>query len=307
MERGASADELRKAFRTLARKYHPDTAEDKETAEEKFKELNEAYEVLSDPAKRSRYDTLGSNYQHGADFRPPGGGGGGGFESAWGSGGGGRGGVEFGGTGFSDFFEAFFSGQGGRGGGGGFDGMSGAQKRRGQNVEADLLVKLEEVMHGGERVLSLRAADGSVKKAKVKIPCGVEGGQMIRLKGLGNPGIGGGKSGDLFLRVRLERHPEFRISGSDLYYDLELAPWEAVLGAPISLGTLHGRLNLKVPAATSGGTELRLRGKGLANGNGDFGDLYVVIRIVIPEDLSDEETELWREMARRSSFRPRSF
>lgn len=318
VSRDASQDDIRKAFRKLARKYHPDVAEDKTAAEEKFKELNEAYEVLGDPEKRQKYDTLGANWKDGADFRPPPGsgfGGGGGFEGYD---------VHFGGTGFSDFFEAFFGGRrtaGGAGGaGGGFGGFGGgaagdpfgrgaaggAYQARGRDIEADILVRLDEVMEGSQRTLTLREPDGSTKTARVRVPKGVHEGQLIRLAGLGNPGMGGGPAGDLFLRVRLERHPDFRVQGADLYYDLEVAPWEAVLGTSVEVRTLHGKLSLRIPAGISGGTELRLRGKGLPQPGGGFGDLYAVVRIQVPSSVDGREKELWEELARTSGFRPRS-
>jgi curved DNA-binding protein len=308
--RDASQDEIRKAFRKLARKFHPDTAQDKASAEEKFKEVNEAYEVLGDPEKRKKYDALGANWRHGAEFRPPSGagpaGGFGGFEGF-----GGAGGFEFGGTGFSDFFEAFFGGRtrGRRGGvGGGFPDVfrGGAQGPvPGSDVEADLLVTLEEVVRGGERTLTLRSSDGKTRTARVKLPVGVTEGQFIRLAGLGGAGANGGKSGDLFLRVRLERHPDFRVRGNQLSYDLELAPWEAALGTTVRVRTLHGTVQLKIPPGTSSGTELRLKGKGMPDGHGQPGDLHVVVSVVVPPNATPEEKKLWKELERVSGFNPR--
>ncbi len=303
VSRDADQDTIRKSFRKLARKYHPDTAEDKASAEEKFKEINEAYEVLGDAAKRKKYDALGPNWQHGAEFRPPPGGGYGGFS-------GGMEGTEFSfnGTGFSDFFETFFGGRRARGGGDPFGGSYGgaSRTRKGRDIETDILVTLDEVMGGSVRTLSLQQADGTSKTARVKVPVGVEEGQMIRCAGLGGPGAGGGANGDLFLKVRLERHPDFRVDGSDLIYDLELAPWEAVLGAKVPVRTLHGSLSLKIPEGIATGTELRLRGKGLAKGSrGEFGDLYAVAKIVVPESVGSAERELWEKLRDASKFRPR--
>src|ERR1700731_599066 len=207
----ATEDEIRSAFRKLARKYHPDVAKDKKTAEEKFKQINEAYEVLSDPEKRRKYDQLGANWNQPGGFQPP---------PDWGGqrpGGGsyrhfgGDGGVEFesGGTGFSDFFEAFFGGGRGRSPFGGF-GQRPAGAERGNDVEADIMVPLEEALHGATRAVSLRRAGAKkVETYQVKIPRGVREGQRIRLAGQGEAGERGGKSGDLFLRVRLPRHPDF--------------------------------------------------------------------------------------------------
>ncbi|CAN5393206.1 J domain-containing protein [soil metagenome] len=308
VSRDADKDTIRKAFRKLARKYHPDTADDKVSAEEKFKEINEAYEVLGDAAKRKKYDALGQDWQHGADFRPPGGAGGGygGFP-------GGMEGAEFsfGGTGFSDFFETFFGGRRTRGGGdpfsGAFGGGGGAPRStKGRDIETDILVTLDEVMEGSVRTLSLQAADGTRKTARVKVPVGVEEGQMIRCAGLGGPGAGGGANGDLYLKVRMERHPDFRVDGSDLIYDLELAPWEAVLGARVPVRTLHGNVNLRVPEGIATGTELRLRSKGLPKGSGgEFGDLYAVAKIVVPESVDAEERALWDKLAKSSMCQPR--
>src|SRR3954468_23472455 len=249
----ASDDEIRTAFRKLARKYHPDVAKDKKTAEEKFKQINEAYEVLSDPEKRRKYDDLGENWnQPGAGFQPPPGwgpAGGGGFQRTPG------GGVEFefGGTGFSDFFEAFFGGGRGKSAFGGF-GQAQPQAERGSDVEADIMVPLEEALNGAPRTVSLRRPGAKkVESYQVKIPRGVREGQRIRLAGQGEAGERGGKSGDLFLRVRLARHPDFRVEGSDLIYDSKIFPWQAVLGSELQVPTLEGDVRLKIPAGTRSG------------------------------------------------------
>src|SRR5216110_3636914 len=231
----ASEDEIRSAFRKLARKYHPDVAKDKKAAEEKFKEINEAYEVLSDPEKRTKYDQLGAGWNRPGGFQPPPGWGaqqpGGGFRQyEWA--GGDNGGVqfEFGGTGFSDFFEAFFGGGRGRSAFGGF-GQRGTMAESGSDVEADIMVTLEEALHGLTRQVSLRRAGfKKTETYQVKIPRGVREGQRIRLAGQGEAGERGGKSGDLFLRVRLARHPDFSVEGSDLVHEVKIAPWQTVLG-----------------------------------------------------------------------------
>jgi curved DNA-binding protein len=294
----ASEDEIRSAFRKLARKYHPDVAKDKKTAEEKFKQINEAYEVLSDPEKRRKYDQLGENWNQPGGFQPPpqwGGGQPGGFR--WG--GGENGGVEFefGGTGFSDFFEAFFGGGRGRSAFGGF-GQRGTMAERGSDVEADIMVTLEEALHGSTRQVSLRRA-GSKKTEtyQVKIPRGVREGQRIRLAGQGEAGERGGKSGDLFLRVRLARHPDFSVEGSDLVHEVKIAPWQAVLGDQIIVPTLEGSARLKLPPGTQGGQRFRLRGRGLPGVSGQRGDLYVVVQITVPKKLSDSEQKLWEQLA----------
>ncbi|MBC7981080.1 MAG: J domain-containing protein [Armatimonadetes bacterium] len=303
--REATGPEVKKAFRKLARKHHPDVAADKSTAEEKFKEINEAYEVLSDPEKRKKYDLLGANWnQQGGP--PPGGGSG-----AW-SGGGGRMPegfeFEFGGTGFSDFFEQYFSGGGARRAAGGFSGQSGA--RRGQDIEGDLMVSLEEAFVGSMRTISLRKSDpqtgrGSTDEVQVRIPAGIGEGQRLRVPGHGAQGSHGAEDGDLYLRVRLAAHPDFRVKGHDLYRDLVLAPWEAVLGTTIAVQVPGGKnVQVKIPAGTSSEDQLRLRGYGLPK-RGAPGDLYVEISIGSPAAVAEEERRLWEKLRDVSKFKPR--
>ena len=294
----ASEDEIKSAFRKLARKYHPDVAKDKKEAEEKFKQINEAYEVLSDPEKRRKYDQLGENWNQPGGFQPPpqwGGGQPGGFR--WGSGENGGVEFEFGGTGFSDFFEAFFGGGRGRSAFGGF-GQRGTMAERGNDVEADIMVTLEEALHGSTRQVSLRRA-GSKKTEtyQVRIPRGVREGQRIRLAGQGEAGEGGGKSGDLFLRVRLARHPDFSVEGNDLVHEVKIAPWQTVLGDQIIVPTLEGNARLKLPPGTQGGQRFRLRGRGLPGVSGQRGDLYVIVQISVPKKLSEREREIWEQLA----------
>jgi curved DNA-binding protein len=296
----ATEDEIRSAFRKLARKYHPDVAKDKKEAEEKFKLINEAYEVLSDPEKRKKYDQLGANWNQPGGFQPPPDWAqqpGGGFYRHFG---GGDGGVEFefGGTGFSDFFEAFFGGGRGRSAFGGF-GQRPAAAERGSDVEADIMVPLEEALHGATRTVSLRRAGSKkVETYQVKIPRGVREGQRIRLAGQGEAGERGGKSGDLFLRVRLARHPDFRVEGSDLIHEAKIYPWQAVLGTELKVPTLEGQVRLKVPPGTRSGQRFRLRGRGLPSSAGTRGDLYVELQIEVPKKITERERELWRELAR---------
>jgi curved DNA-binding protein len=294
----ASEDEIKSAFRKLARKYHPDVAKDKKAAEEKFKQINEAYEVLSDPDKRRKYDQLGENWNQPGGFQPPPQWGGeqpGGFR--WGSGENGGVEFEFGGTGFSDFFEAFFGGGRGRSAFGGF-GQRGTMAERGNDVEADIMVTLEEALNGSTRQVSLRRA-GSKKTEtyQVKIPRGVREGQRIRLAGQGEAGERGGKSGDLFLRVRLARHPDFSVEGSDLVHEVKIAPWQSVLGDQLIVPTLEGDARLKLPPGTQGGQRFRLRGRGLPGVSGQRGDLYVVAQIAVPKKLGERERELWEQLA----------
>src|SRR5881397_2676374 len=295
----ATEDEIRSAFRKLARKYHPDVAKDKKTAEEKFKQINEAYEVLSDPEKRRKYDRLGENWNQPGGFQPPpqwGGGQPGGFR--WGSGENGGVEFEFGGTGFSDFFEAFFGGGRGRSAFGGFGGR-GATAERGADVEADIMVPLEEALHGSTRTVSLRrSGSDKLETYQVKIPRGVREGQRIRLRGQGEAGVRGGKSGDLFLRVRLARHPDFTVEGSDLIHEVKIEPWRAVLGSELVVPTLEGNVRLKIPPGTQGGQRFRLRERGLPGVSGKRGNLFVVVQINVPKKLTERERQIWNELAK---------
>jgi curved DNA-binding protein len=295
----ATEEEIRSAFRKLARKYHPDVAKDKKEAEEKFKQINEAYEVLSDPEKRRKYDQLGANWNQPGGFQPPpewGAQPGGGFYQ-WG---GDNGGVqfEFGGTGFSDFFEAFFGGGRGRSAFAGFGGRE-AMATRGADVEADIMVTLEEALHGSTRTVSLRRpGSNKVENYQVKIPRGVHEGQRIRLAGQGETGVRGGKKGDLFLRVRLAKHPDFNVEGSDLIHEVKIAPWQAALGTELRVPTLEGTARLKIPPGTQGGQRFRLRERGLPGISGKRGDLYVGVQLQVPKKLSEREREIWNELAK---------
>lgn len=326
VSKDASREDIKRAFKKLARANHPDVAKDQAGAEERFKEINEAYEVLGDPEKRKKYDLLGENWDRAGGF--PGGAAGEGFSGFPGAGGAGgfpgggqRYEYHFGGsTGFSDFFESFFGGgggdpfagfAGGSGSRGGFPGgaAAGTAPVPGADIEADLLVTIEEVMRGATRQLRLSRPDPGggpgVKEStvRVKIPVGVENGQLIRCAGLGHPGRNGGKHGDLFLRVRLERHPLYRVRGSALVSELVLAPWEIALGAKIPVPTPHGNVTLTVRPGTQPGTEMRLRGKGLPKDGGqDHGDLYLTVSVAFPEDTSSEEEELWRKLQETSDF-----
>ena len=295
--RTATADELKKSFRKLAREFHPDVAKDKKKAEEKFKEINEAYEVLSDADKRKKYDELGANWKSGAEFRPPPGHGGFGGGQPF-RGGGGRGGgveFEFQGTGFSDFFEQMFGAQrrGGMGGGrGGFAGEQMGEPSR--DIEGDIMVTLEEARAGSVRTVTVRH-ENRTDSQQVKIPAGITEGQKLRIAGRGEGG------GDLYLRVKLAKHPDFEVDGHNLIYELELAPWEAALGAEIAVPTLDGKVNIKIPAGTASGQKLRVRGRGL----GKTGDLLVATKIVVPAKISDAQKKLWEQLAKESKFNPR--
>jgi curved DNA-binding protein len=309
--RTASADEIKKSFRKLAREFHPDVAKDKKKAEEKFKEINEAYEVLSDADKRKKYDELGANWKSGADFRPPPGYGGFGGGQTF-RGGRTAGGEEFhfGGTGFSDFFEQLFgarmrSADGGPGFGrrGSFSQEDMAE--RGADIEGDIMVTLEEAARGSVRTVNVRHGDRK-ESHQVKIPPGISEGQKLRLAGRGESGSGGGENGDLYLRVRFAKHPDFDVDGQNLIYELELAPWEAALGAEISVPTLDAKVNIKIPAGAPSGQKLRVRHRGLLQRDGTRGDLMVVTKIVVPEKISGGEKKLWEQLARESKFNPRS-
>jgi curved DNA-binding protein len=308
--RTAGEQDIKKAFRKLAREFHPDVAKDKKRAEEKFKEINEAYEVLSDPDKRKKYDQFGANWKDGGRGQPP---------PGWQGGAEGEQGQEFhfSGTGFSDFFEQLFgrSGRGGFGfGGRGFEAGEGGQPggpARGHDIEGDIMVGLDEVMRGSVRSISLQRADPRTGQAethtfKVRIPVGVQEGQTIRVPGKGGDGAGGGTAGDLFLHVRYGAHPDFRARGPDLYYDLDLAPWEAVLGTTVSVPTLDEPVKVRIPAGTNNGRQLRVRGRGLPRGrDGERGDLYVIVEVQLPPQPNDEERELWEKLSRVSRFNPR--
>ncbi len=287
--RTAPDTEIKKAFRKLAREHHPDVAKDKKKSEEKFKEINEAYEVLSDAANRRKYDELGANWKSGAEFRAPPGFGG--FSSAQNFRGAraGNHNFEFGGTGFSSFFEQLFGARG-RGNVGPQDFADAAR-----DVEGDILVTLEEAFHGGVRAITIQH-DGRTETHQVKIPPGIQDGQKLRVSGRGQGG------GDLYLNIRLASHPDFEVDGANIIHELEIAPWEAALGAEIAVPSLTGRVNIKIPAGSGSGTKLRLRGRGLSS----RGDLLVEIKIVFPTELSAEEKQLWAQLGERSSFHPRA-
>lgn len=296
----ATAEEIRKAFRKLARQHHPDVAKDKKKAEEKFKEINEAYEVLSDPEKRKKYDTLGADWERGGmpgGGFPPGGAGRGGTYT-WGTENGDEG-FHFGGTGFSDFFEAFFGG-GARGADpfGGAAGFPPRRAQRGEDVEADILVTFEEALQGSKRKISFRRSSNSKTETyDIRIPAGVREGQRIRLAGQGEAGSKGAGAGDLYLRVKFAQHPEFRAEGADLIHDLTLEAWEAVLGCEKSVPTLEGRARLKIPPGTQNGQRFRLKRHGLVKPDKTRGDLYVVVDVALPRELTAKERELWQKLA----------
>jgi DnaJ-class molecular chaperone len=316
--RTATEAAIKRAYRKLARKHHPDLNPKDTRAEERFKEINEAYTVLSDPEKRQRYDQLGPHWQAGADFTPPPG-----KEDTRG---------QFGDLfsngrhhgGFSDFFATLFGGVRGTRNGPGF-------AMRGLDLEADISLRLEDISHGATRPLTLQAAEGCTdcrgagsrdghlcstcagtgvvrrpKSVTVHIPMGMREGAVIRLAGQGEPGSGNAPAGDLYLRVHLESHPLFTPFGKDdLQIELPVAPWEAALGAKVTVPTVDGPVEMTIPPGIQGGRRLRLRGKGLQRRGGGSGDLYVKLMIVVPESLTTAERELFEKLAATSSFRAR--
>jgi len=313
VSRTASKDDISKAFKKLARKYHPDLNPNNAGAEAKFKEINEAYEVLKDQKKRKLYDQFGSNWEHGQNFQPPPG-----YENMnFG------GGFPGGGGGFSDFFETVFGGGGGPGGGsfrsgfsqGGFGGGGFQQRpRRGSDSEATYDLTLDEAFRGGKKSITLQeqvsGADGiprmTTKTFEIKVPAGIKDGQRIRLAGQGNPGLAGGGKGDLYLKIKLMPHSMFKVNDADIILDLPLAPWEAALGATVRVPTLDGAIEMKIPPGIGSGKKLRIKGKGLGSG-AKRGDQFVRIMIQVPERFSEEERQLWEELQQKSEYKPRDF
>jgi DnaJ-class molecular chaperone len=295
--RSATDEDIKKAYRTRARKLHPDLNPGDKTAEENFKELNEAYTVLSDPDKRRRYDQLGADWKTGSDFTPPPG-----WERAAGPyddlgdifGAAGTGG---GATGFSDFFEALFGAHGGRAGAG--------FAMRGRDIESEIPLALEDAHRGVTRSLAFQGPNGP-KTLEVTIPAGVREGSVVRLAGQGMPGTGNAPAGDLFLYVRLQPHPLFTIVGdSDIQLDLPVAPWEAALGTRVPVPTLEGAVDMTIPAGAQAGQRLRLRGQGLRQRRGGRGDEYVRLKLVNPPQLTEGEKELFSKLAATSRFNAR--
>ena len=293
--RTATQDDIKKSFRKLARKYHPDVSKLPD-AEKRFKELNEANEVLKDPEKRAAYDQMGSNWKAGQEFSPP---------PNWDDGFEFRGGDAAGGAaGFdaSDFFESLF-GRRARGGGG----PRRAASLQGEDHHAKVLIDLEDAFHGAERSVTLRAPkvapDGRVsleeRRLDVHIPRGIRAGQHLRLAGQGAPGSGGAPAGDLYLEIEFKPHPRFRLDGSDVYVDLPLAPWEAALGATVEAPTPEGPVQLTIPKGSAAGRKLRLKGRGLpaAKAGNTAGDLYAVLTIALPPADPEKAREAYAAMA----------
>ena len=283
----ATQDEIRKAFRKLARQHHPDVAKDKKTAEAKFKEINEANEVLSDSEKRKKYDELGADWNSpGRHGPPPGFQQGGGFDFGGGSGG------------FSDFFEAFFGGRGQGGNGRKRRAGFGAFAQRGSDLELELPVTIEEALHGGRKAFGLDRG-GRAETVTVNIPRGVRVGQKIRLSGQGGDGIGGGERGDLYLLVKLAPHVDYRVDGFDLIRPVPVPVWSAVLGGDVEVPTPDGAVKMKIPAGTQPGQKFRLKGRGLPSGKDTRGDFFAEARVLLPTSLGEKERALWEQLAGR--------
>ncbi len=303
--RSASQDEIRKRYRSLAREFHPDVNKDA-GAEARFKQVTEAYEVLGDPEKRKRYDALGQNWKNGQTFTPPEGfedlfrgferGGGGGFQGSFGGGPGGTGGA----GGFSSFFESLFGNAGGGVRGAGAR-TRGRRARAGATIEAELALTLEELVTGGKKSFRLqRSGGGGDREYAVAIPPGTRDGTTIRLAGQGAEGHGG-PAGDLLLRVKLLGHPRLKVEGDDVVTRLDLSPADAVLGAKLPVRMLQGSADVTIPAGSSSGKRLRLRGHGLPKKGGARGDLIVELRVVVPSEPSERERELYEELRKLST------
>lgn len=307
VNRSASQQDIQRAYRKLARRYHPDINKDP-GAEDRFKQINEAYEVLSDEKKRARYDRFGEAWRQvpeGYDGPVPGAGpfggnSGGGRRVYVNTGGPGFGDAGFAGVDFEDLLGGLFGGR--TTGTGGFGGPR--VSAPGADTEAEMALSVEDAYAGGRRRITLQTAAGP-RSYEVSIPAGVADGQRIRLAGQGASGVGDGARGDLYLVVRLAPHSRYRVNGRDITVDLLVAPWEAALGASVPVETPGGPVQVQVPGGSSSGRRLRLRGRGMPNPKGPAGDLYAEVKIVVPPQPSDAERQLWQQLAATSGFDPR--
>jgi curved DNA-binding protein len=293
--RDVGQDELKRVYRRLARKYHPDVSKEKD-AEARFKEVQEAYEVLKDPQKRAAYDQLGSNWRQGQEFRPP---------PDWGQN------FEFSNAfgdqegGFSDFFSSLFGGAGAARGGRARGGPGGRGfAMAGDDQVASIEIDLEDSFSGGSQTIELKSGQGAARTLKITIPQGIVEGQRIRLAGQGSPGHGGGPAGDLYLEVKFRKHKLFQVEGRDVTLTLPVAPWEAALGATVPTPTLAGPVDLRIPANAKAGQRMRLKGRGLPGSTP--GDQYVVLKIVLPPADTPEARELYERMQSELPFDPRA-
>ena len=279
--RDADLEQIKKAYRKLARQYHPDVSKEAD-AEARFKDAAEAYATLKDPEKRAAYDQLGRR-PAGEDFAPPPQ-----WRDAFGAGG-----PEFEGVDLADLLAAMGRSRQGQG------------PQHGRDYETTAQISLEDAHRGSSVHLNLEDGAGG-RTLEVTIPPGVSDGQKLRLRGKGGKGRSGGADGDIYLHIALAPHPVFRADHHDLYFDLALAPWEAVLGAEVEVPTLDGPVLLTVPSGTRSARKLRLRHRGLADGRGGHGNLYAVVHIDVPATLSERERELFQELARSSGFKARA-
>src|SRR5438067_609764 len=288
VQRGASEEEIKKAYRRLARKYHPDVSKEA-NAKEKFQDVSEAYETLRDKEKRAAYDSLGSGFRPGQDFRPP---------PDWFDRFGAGRQEDLRDVDLSDLFEqmGIFGRAAGRRGG-----FGRSVPIAGEDFETPVRISLEEAARGTEREFQL---DG--RSLRARIPKGAVDGQRLRLRGKGGPGMNGGPAGDVYLQIVLEPHPLYRARGHDLEIELPLSPWEAALGAQVDVPTLEGRVTMKVPPGSKGGQKLRLAGKGLPKAGGGACDLYAVLDIVVPSTLTEQEKKLYEQLRETSRFDPRT-
>jgi curved DNA-binding protein len=323
VKRDATDEQIRQAYRKLARKHHPDVNPGDRVAEDRFKEINEANEVLSDPGKRKRYDQLGPNWKDGSDFTPP---------PGWG-----RINVQFddlgsvfSGGGFSDFFQMLFGGA--RTSGPAEQRRPGtrAKSGRGQDADAEMEISVEDAHRGGRHRITIQgsrscsACSGSgissgvvcvkcrgsgqvfsPRTIDVNIPPAARDGSVIKVRKQGQPGAGGNEAGDLYIKLRVKPHPVFIVSGDDITADIPISPWEAVLGASVEVPTIDGKAEIKIPPGAQGGQRLRLRGQGLNKRGGGRGDQYIKLKIVVPAQPTDREKQLFRDLAGASNFNPR--
>lgn len=293
----AKPEDVKKAYRRLARQHHPDLNKGAD-AERRFKEVNEANEVLSDPEKRARYDQLGPNWERFAQGRGTPQNGQGGFEWVF------TGQPGAGGADFSDFFRMVFGERGGPEAGDGIrrrspNGRTRARPHAGADLETEVEVTLPEAYRGTERPIELRTEGGKTRRLDVRIPAGVHAGQRIRLAGQGGPGVGGAPGGDLYLRVQVRPHPFFRRDGDDIHAELPVALHEALLGAEVAVPTLKARVALRIPPETQNGRVIRLAGQGMPRAGGGHGDMFVTVKVVLPQKLGEDEREAVQRIAAR--------